>query len=75
MLEMLKELRKKELEQTVEGEYKELPPPAAEGEYREVPPSAPEVTPEPPQRKPMKAQRGWELDEPSGPPPREIKRR
>jgi hypothetical protein len=36
MLEMLKELGKRELEQTVEGEYKELPSPAEEGDFREV---------------------------------------
>jgi hypothetical protein len=47
MLEMLKELGKRELEQTVEGEYKELPPPAAEGEYREVSRGRPGTPPPP----------------------------
>src|SRR5918992_2727520 len=52
MLEMLKELGKRELEQTVEGEYKELPAPAEEGEYRgvSVPRQEAEVkTPPPPE--------------------------
>jgi hypothetical protein len=75
MLEMLKELGKKELE-AIEGEYRELPAPATEppgpgagpGPDTDpgLPHTPPERTPEPPRGGPP---------EPSGPPPREVHRR
>jgi hypothetical protein len=90
MLEMLKELGKKELEA---GETPALESPAIEGEYREVSVSGqeqtgkapaepggaflpPEGTGEPPQRPPQpKARNVPETNKPSGPPPREANRR
>jgi hypothetical protein len=90
MLEMLKELGKKELEA---GETPALESPAIEGEYREVSVSGqeqtgkapaepggaflpPEGTGEPPQRPPQpKARNVPETNKPSGPPPRELNRR
>src|ERR671915_2101636 len=70
MLEMLRELGKKELE-AIEGEYRELPAPATEppgpgagpGPDTDpgLPPTPPERTPEPPRRPPSQPQtpRGW----------------
>jgi hypothetical protein len=86
MLEMLKELGKKELE-AIEGEYRELPAPATEppgpgagpGPDTDpgLPHTPPERTPEPPLGGPPepKGQSVWGPDEPSGPPPREVHRR
>jgi hypothetical protein len=84
MLEMLRELGKKELE-AIEGEYRELPGPAAEPPRPDpgpgpdtdpgLPPTPPERTPEPPRRPPSQPQtpRGWGVDRGNEPPPRKVK--